>query len=83
MANRSPTRWPQWPGRRGWLGSYYPFYRFQQLARDDGKPYESPEPKVERRLLSLLGTRAAVTVMTCLLVIVAFTLIVLVVARLA
>jgi len=83
MARSSPTRWPQWPGFRGWLGSYYPFYKFQQLAREDGKPYEPPEPEVERQLLSLLGTKPAVTVMTCLLVVVAFTLIVLMVARLA
>ena len=69
-------------GRRGWLGAFYPFYQFQQLARDDGKPYQPPEPKAELKLLALLGTRTVVVVMSCLLVVVAFTLIVLLAARL-
>lgn len=69
-------------GRRGWLGSFYPFYEFQQLARDDGKPYEPPEPRAALRLLALLGSKAVVVVMCSVLVIVAFTLIVLVTARL-
>jgi hypothetical protein len=53
------------------------------LARDNDKPFESPEPKVERQLLVLLASKTALVVMTCLLVVVAFTLIVLMVARMA
>jgi len=69
-------------GRRGVGRSYDPFYQFKRLARDDGKPYESPEPKAELRLLALLSSRAALVVMSAVAVIVAFTLIVLMVARL-
>jgi hypothetical protein len=83
MARRSPIRWPQWPGRRGRGRSYDPFYDFERLARDNDKPFESPEPKVERQLLVLLASKTALVVMTCLLVVVAFTLIVLMVARMA
>jgi hypothetical protein len=83
MARRSPAGWPEWPGRRGYARTYDPFYEFKRLARDDGKPLESPEPKAERQLLALLGSKAALAVMTCLLVIVVFTLIVLMVARMA
>lgn len=54
-----------------------PVYKFKQLARDDGKPYKSPEPKAERQLLSLLGTNAATVVMCGLLVVVVVTLVVL------
>jgi hypothetical protein len=52
-------------------------------SSDDGKPLQSPEPKAERQLLVFLGSKAALVVMTCLLVVVAFTLIVLIVARMA
>lgn len=83
MTRRSPGGWPQWPGRRGAGRSYDPFYEFERIARDDGKPMESPEPKVERQLLVLLASKTALVVMTCLLVVVAFTLIVLMVARMA
>lgn len=58
-----------------------PFYQFKRLARDDGKPYESPEPKAERELLALLGTRAPLVVMSCLLVAVVAVLLVLLVTR--
>jgi len=58
-----------------------PLYRFRQLARDDGKPYQSPEPMVQRRLLALLGTNAAVVVMCCLLAAVVVTVVVLLVTR--
>jgi hypothetical protein len=54
-----------------------PVYRFKQLARDDGKPYKSPEPKAERQLLSLLGTNAVTVVMGGLLVVVIVGLVVL------
>jgi len=69
-------------GRRGWLGSFYPFYQFQQLARDDGRPYKPPEPKTELKLLAMLGSKRVVVVMSCLLVVVAFTLIVMLTVRL-
>ena len=68
---------PQWPppiaGRRRAGRAHDPFYEFEQLARDDGKPYQPPEPKSELRLLSLLGTKAALMVMTGLLVVVVAT----------
>ena len=83
MARTSPAGWPDWPGRRGYGRTYDPFSEFKRLARDDGKPLESPEPKAERQLLVLLGSKPALAVMTCLLVVVAFTLIVLMVARMA
>jgi hypothetical protein len=83
MARGSPFRWPDWPGRRGPGRTYDPFYEFERLARDDGKPFEPPEPKAELRLLALLGSKPALVVMSCLLAVVAFTLIVLLVATLA
>lgn len=58
-----------------------PLYRFKHLARDDGKPYRSPEPMAERKLLALLGTNAAVVVMCCLLAAVVVTVLVLLVTR--
>jgi hypothetical protein len=58
------------PGRRGPGRSWDPFYQFEQLARDDGKPYRPPEPKAELRLLALLGTKTATKVMYCVLVVV-------------
>jgi hypothetical protein len=57
-------------GRRGPRGSWDPFYAFEKIARDDGKPYQSPEPKAERQLLTLLGSNAVVVVMSGLLVVV-------------
>jgi hypothetical protein len=83
MTRRSQPEWPpETPGRRGFGRSYDPFYQFERLARDDGRPYKPPEPKAELRLLALLGTKTAVTVMSCLLVAVAGTLLVLMVLRL-
>jgi hypothetical protein len=58
-----------------------PLHTFKQLARDDGKPYKSPEPRTERDLLALLGTKAAVVVMCCLLLGVVVTVIALLVTR--
>jgi hypothetical protein len=58
-----------------------PLYQFKQLARDDGKPYKSPEPKAERQLLGLLGTNAATVVMCGLLVVVVVALLVLLVLK--
>jgi hypothetical protein len=84
VARTTPIRWPKWPGRRGPGRSYDPFYEFERLARDDDdKPFESPEPKAERQLLALLGSKAALMVMSGLLVVVVFILIVLMTARLA
>ena len=82
MVRRSPVKWPQWPGRFGLRGSYDPFYQFKPEARDNGKRHESPEPKVERQLLAVLGSNAALVVLSCVLVVVALALIVLVTARL-
>lgn len=69
-------------GRRGPRGSWDPFYAFEKIARDDGKPYKSPEPKAERQLLTLLGTNAVLVVMSGLLVVVVVTLLVLLVLKL-
>jgi hypothetical protein len=90
MTKRSEPRWqqpphgapvPPSPGRRGPGRSYDPFYQFEKIARDNGKPYECPEPKAERALLALLSGKAALVVMGALLAAVAFTAIVLVVSR--
>jgi len=62
--------------RPGDKGTSDPFYQFKKAARDDGKPYKSPEPKAERQLLGLLGTNAAMVVMCGLLVVVVATLLV-------
>lgn len=71
MTRRSQPEWPPpIPGRRGPGRTYDPFYQFERLARDDGKPYKPPEPKAELKLLELLGTKAALTVMVGLLVVV-------------
>ena len=69
-------------GRRGPRGSWDPFYAFEKIARDDGKPFESPEPRAERELLALLGSKAALVVMGCLLAVVVVTLLVLLVVKL-
>jgi len=91
MAKRSRRDWPP-PTfvpppyvsnvhRPGDKGTSDPFYQFKKAARDDGKPYQSPEPKAERQLLGLLGTNAAMVVMCGLLVAVVVTLLVLVVVK--
>jgi hypothetical protein len=69
MTRRSdPRREPPLEiGRRGPRGSWDPFYAFEKIARDDGKPHKSPEPKAERQLLTLLGSNAAMVLMSCLL----------------
>jgi hypothetical protein len=59
-----------------------PVYKFRQLARDNGKPYKSPEPKAERQLLGLLGTNAAMVVMGGVLVAVVAALLVLLALKL-
>jgi hypothetical protein len=69
-------------GRRGPRGSWDPFYAFEKIARDDGKPYKSPEPKAERQLLALLGSNAVLAVMGCVLAGVVVLLLVLLVFRL-
>jgi hypothetical protein len=68
--------------RPGDKGTSDPFYQFKKAARDDGKPYKSPEPKAERQLLGLLGTNAAMVVMGGLLVVVVVVLLVLLVVKL-
>ena len=83
MTRRSdPQREPPLQiGRRGPRGSWDPFYAFEKIARDDGKPYKSPEPKAERQLLALLGSKAALVVMSCVLVAAVLVLLVLLVFR--
>ncbi len=91
MTKRSRREWPpptfveppyvsnvHRPGDRGTAD---PFYAFKRVARDDGKPYQSPEPKAERELLALLGSKAAVMMMSCLLVAVVAVLLVLLVFK--
>jgi hypothetical protein len=68
--------------RPGDKGTSDPFYQFKRAARDDGKPYKSPEPKAERALLGLLGTNAVMVVMCGLLVVVVATLLVLLAVKL-
>jgi hypothetical protein len=63
--------------RPGDKGTADPFYQFKKAARNDGKPYKSPEPKAERQLLGLLGTNAATVVICGLLVAVVAILVVL------
>ncbi|HXB50824.1 MAG TPA: hypothetical protein VNW50_23950 [Streptosporangiaceae bacterium] len=84
MTKRSdPQREPPLQiGRRGPRGSWDPFYAFEKIARDDGKPYKSPEPKAERELLALLGSNAALVVMSSVLVAVVVVLLALLVFRL-
>jgi hypothetical protein len=67
--------------RPGDKGTSDPFRQFKLAARDDGKPYKSPEPKAERQMLALLGTNAAVVVMGGLLVVVVVVLLVLLVLK--
>jgi hypothetical protein len=82
MTKRGQRDWPPpTPGRRGPGRSYDPFYAFEKLARDDGKPYKPPESKAALRLLALLGSRGALIVMYCLLVAVIGVVLGLIVAR--
>jgi hypothetical protein len=62
--------------------SWDPFYAYEKIARDDGKPYKPPEPKAEQQLLSLLGTNAAMVVMCGVLVVVVVALLALLVFKL-
>jgi hypothetical protein len=83
MTRRSRSQWtpPQQIGRRRGLTGYDPFYAFEKLARDDGKPYQPPEPKAERELLALLSGKAAFVVMSCLLAAVVLAVLVVVVVK--
>jgi len=94
MARKSRREWPP-PNtefvpppyvsnvhRPGDKGTSDPFYQFKRAARNDGKPYKSPEPKAERQLLALLGTNAVMVVMYGLLVAVVATLLVLLAVKL-
>jgi len=67
--------------RPGDRGTTDPFYQFKKAARDNGKPYKSPEPKAEQGLLNLLATKAALVVMGCLLAAVVATLLALLVMK--
>ena len=94
MARKSRREWPPPSNefvpppyvsnvhRPGDKGTSDPFYQFKRAARNDGKPYKSPEPKAERQLLALLGTNAVMVVMYGLLVAVVATLLVLLAVKL-
>jgi hypothetical protein len=85
MTRRSQPVPPRTPGplpvRRGPGRTRDPFIAFERAARDDGKPYKSPEPKAQRALLALLGTKAALVVMGGLVAVVVATLLVLLIVR--
>lgn len=78
---------PEWtqrplPVRRGpGYGAQDPFIAFERVARDNRKPLESPEPKAERALLALLGTKAALVVTGGLLAVVVAAVLVLLIVR--
>jgi hypothetical protein len=56
------------PIRRGpGFGAQDPFIWFERAARDNGQPYKSPESKSERALLAFLQGKAALVIMSCLL----------------
>jgi hypothetical protein len=83
MTRRSQPEWlppsgEPIPVRRGPRGSVDPFYVFENRSRP-GKP--APAPKRELQLLMVLGSKAALTVMGCVLVIVVATVLVLLVTR--
>jgi hypothetical protein len=93
MARKSRREWPP-PShevvpppyvsnvhRPGDKGTSDPFRQFKLAARDDGKPYKSPEPKAEQQLLRLLGTNAVTVVMGALLVIVVAVVLVLLIVK--
>jgi hypothetical protein len=83
MTRRSePEQEPPLEIGRGRGRTWDPFYAFEKIARDDGKPYKSPEPKAEQQLLSLLGTNAVLFVMCGVLVVVVVLLLVLLVFKL-
>jgi hypothetical protein len=65
--------------RPGDRGTTDPFRQFKLAARDDGKPFKSPEPKVEQGLLRLLASKAALLGMAFVLVAVVVIVIVLLV----
>jgi hypothetical protein len=66
------------PGDRG---TSDPFRQFKLAARDNGKPYKSPEPEAEQKLLTLLGSKSMVVVMGCVLAAVVIVLVVLLMVR--
>ncbi len=77
-----PQRPPPAPGLPIFGRGHNPINEFKRLARDDGKPYKAPEPKAELQLLALLGSKAAAKVMSCVLVVVVATLLVILLAKL-
>jgi hypothetical protein len=91
MTKRSPRQWPptrfvappplQNVSKPGDRGTTDPFYQFKKWARDDGKPFKSPEPKAEQGLLTLLASKTALIVMGCVLVAVFVALLVVMVAK--
>ena len=68
------------PGRLG--GRRDPFRQFERVARDNGKPYQPPEPKAELLLLAWLSSKAALRVMMGLLAAVVVALLVVLVVKL-
>lgn len=91
MAKGSGEDWPpprfveppplQNVARPGDKGTTDPFRQFKRMARDDGKPFKSPEPRVEQSLLNMLAGKAALVAMGCLLVAVVVIVVVLLVTR--
>jgi hypothetical protein len=70
------------PVQRGPRGAYDPFIFFERIARDNGKPYEAPEPRTQQQLLALLQGKAALIIMTCLLLFVVAALIAVLIVKL-
>ena len=83
MTKRSQPEWrPQpgqpIPGRHGPRGSVDPFYVFENRAQP-GKP--APVSKRELQFNALLGSKAVLAIMGCLLVVVVATVLALLVTR--
>jgi len=70
------------PARRGPGRTYDPFYQFEQLARDNRKPYKPPEPRSQQQLLALLEGKATLVIMSCLLLFVVAALLAVLIVKL-
>ena len=84
MARRSqPGRQPPTKlGRRRGATGWDPFYQFERIARNSGKPLTPPKPpKGEFLLLELLTSKATAVVMGCVLAFAVLVLLVLLVFR--
>jgi hypothetical protein len=73
-----PTNLGRRRGRTGWD----PFYQFEQLARDHGKPPEPPKPsKGAVLLMEVLASKTALVVMGCVAAAVVLVLVMLLALR--